>query len=127
MVHQDRTENWLSGCSVGPCPLLAQSGHPDTLNQCLLLGVKRTWRGPNAMSAFDPKRTLSCPRSGPDPDSSVRGAAGPATRSWRVLVNSPTCGPERIAPDPKKATDAANCGLARKARSRAIRSALCRE
>src|SRR5262249_30645455 len=24
------------------CPLLAQSGHPDTLNQCLLLGVKRT-------------------------------------------------------------------------------------
>src|SRR6516165_8725051 len=24
------------------CPLLAQSGHPDTLNECPLLGVKRT-------------------------------------------------------------------------------------
>jgi len=24
------------------CPLLAQSGHPRALNQCLLLGVKRT-------------------------------------------------------------------------------------
>ena len=24
------------------CPLLAQSGHPNTLNQCPLLGVKRT-------------------------------------------------------------------------------------
>ena len=27
-----------------PCLLLAQSGHPDTLNQCPLLGVKRTSR-----------------------------------------------------------------------------------
>jgi hypothetical protein len=27
------------------CLLLAQSGHPDTLNQCLLLGVKRTLVG----------------------------------------------------------------------------------
>jgi hypothetical protein len=25
------------------CPLLAQSGHPDALRQCPLLGVKRTW------------------------------------------------------------------------------------
>jgi len=24
------------------CPLVAQSGHPDTLSQCLLLGAKRT-------------------------------------------------------------------------------------
>jgi hypothetical protein len=24
------------------CPLMAQSGHPDALDQCLLLGVKRT-------------------------------------------------------------------------------------
>jgi hypothetical protein len=24
------------------CPLVAQSGHPDALNQCPLLGVKRT-------------------------------------------------------------------------------------
>ena len=39
------------------CPLLAQSGHLDTLNQCLLLGVKRTLVLHSAMSAFDPKRT----------------------------------------------------------------------
>jgi hypothetical protein len=38
-------------------PLLAQSGHADTLNRCPLLGVKRTWLEPAAMSAFDPKRT----------------------------------------------------------------------
>ena len=31
------------------CPLLAQSGHPRRAQQCPLLGVKRTWRGPNAM------------------------------------------------------------------------------
>jgi hypothetical protein len=37
---------------------LAQSGHPDTWNQCPLLGVKRTSTGANPMSAFDPKRTL---------------------------------------------------------------------
>ena len=41
-------------------PLLAQSGHLDPLNQCPLLGVKRTLRGGAAMSAFDPKRTLPC-------------------------------------------------------------------
>jgi ABC-type uncharacterized transport system substrate-binding protein len=29
----------------------------ETLNQCPLLGAKRTLRGPAAMSAFDPKRT----------------------------------------------------------------------
>ena len=40
-----------------PCPLLAQSGHLAAEFQCPLLGAKRTWRGPNAMSAFDPKRT----------------------------------------------------------------------
>src|SRR6516164_3708011 len=38
--------------------LLAQSGHPDALNQCLLLGVKRTLGERTPMSAFDPKRTL---------------------------------------------------------------------
>src|SRR6516225_1775360 len=42
-------------------PLLAQSGHPDTLNQCPLLGVKRTLVSRSAMSAFDPKRTYSLP------------------------------------------------------------------
>ena len=41
------------------CPLLAQSGHPDPLNQCPLLGVKRTLVGGAAMSAFDPKRTFA--------------------------------------------------------------------
>src|SRR5262249_53511730 len=39
------------------CPLLAQSRHPDALNQCPLLGVKRTLVGGATMSAFDPKRT----------------------------------------------------------------------
>jgi hypothetical protein len=38
---------------------LAQSGHRDALNQCPLLGVKRTSVGDAAMSAFDPKRTLA--------------------------------------------------------------------
>jgi putative ABC transport system substrate-binding protein len=41
------------------CPLLAQSGHRGALNQCPLLGVKRTSRGRTPMSAFDPKRTLA--------------------------------------------------------------------
>src|SRR5262249_29356397 len=40
------------------CPLLAQSGHPQALNQCPLLGVKRTLRGRTPMSAFDPKRAF---------------------------------------------------------------------
>jgi len=39
------------------CLLLAQSGHPDALSRCLLLGVKRTSPGDASMSAFDPKRT----------------------------------------------------------------------
>ena len=34
-------------------PLLAQSGHPNSLHQCPLLGVKRTWCGRTSMSAFD--------------------------------------------------------------------------
>ena len=38
------------------CPLLAHSGHRDMLNQCPLLGVKRTLRGRASMSANDPKR-----------------------------------------------------------------------
>jgi hypothetical protein len=40
-------------------PLLAQSGHSDTLNQCPLLGAKRTFSRSLAMSAFDPKRTFA--------------------------------------------------------------------
>ena len=42
----------------GACPLLAQSGHSQTEDQCPLLGVKRTFNRSVAMSAFDPKRTL---------------------------------------------------------------------
>src|SRR5262249_52049825 len=38
--------------------LLAQSGHPNTLNQCPLLGVKRTSRKALRMSAFDPSGHL---------------------------------------------------------------------
>jgi hypothetical protein len=38
---------------------LAQSGHPDALNQFPLLGVKRTSRKRSALSAFDPKRTFN--------------------------------------------------------------------
>ena len=41
------------------CPLLAQSGHSTTEFQCPLLGVKRTSEECAAMSAFDPKRTLT--------------------------------------------------------------------
>jgi hypothetical protein len=37
---------------------MAQSGHPNTLNQCLLLGVKRTLPKRPLMSAFDPKRDI---------------------------------------------------------------------
>ena len=37
--------------------LLAQSGHPGALNQCLLLGVKRTRRRPAPKSALGQKRT----------------------------------------------------------------------
>ena len=39
-------------------PLLAQSGHPDALSRCPLLGVKQTSHLTAAMSAFDPKRTF---------------------------------------------------------------------
>jgi hypothetical protein len=38
-------------------PLLALSGHPAVVRQCLLLGVKQTSRLIDAMSAFDPKQT----------------------------------------------------------------------
>jgi len=49
------------------CPLLAQSRHPDTLNECPLLGVKRTSRGQALMSAFDPKRTFFVLMDTPSP------------------------------------------------------------
>jgi hypothetical protein len=40
------------------CPLLALSRHSKSLDQCPLLGVKRTCARRHAMSAFDPKRTF---------------------------------------------------------------------
>jgi len=43
------------------CPLLALSGHFGRTSQCLLLGIKRTWRLRCEMSANDPKRTSSIP------------------------------------------------------------------
>jgi putative tryptophan/tyrosine transport system substrate-binding protein len=39
------------------CRLMVQSGHPAALNQCPLLGVKRTLGEGGSMSAFDPKQT----------------------------------------------------------------------
>src|ERR1700745_1137188 len=39
-------------------PLLAQSGHRNSLRPCPLLGVKRTWISTTPRSAFDPKRTF---------------------------------------------------------------------
>jgi hypothetical protein len=38
---------------------VAQHEDPDALNQCALLGVKRTSVAPSPMSAFDPKRTFA--------------------------------------------------------------------
>src|SRR5262245_31790772 len=35
---------------------MALSGHPNVLNHCPLLGVRRTSDGCGAMSVFDPKR-----------------------------------------------------------------------
>ena len=44
------------GCSLLHCMslLLAQSGHPDRLTRCPLLGVKRTLVSHSAMSALPP-------------------------------------------------------------------------
>jgi hypothetical protein len=36
---------------------MAQSRHPDPLNQCPLSGVKQTWASAALMSPSDPKRT----------------------------------------------------------------------
>jgi hypothetical protein len=38
---------------------MAQSGHPDRAERCLLSGVKRTWVSSALMSPFDPKATSS--------------------------------------------------------------------
>ena len=43
--------------NTSQCPLLAQSGHSKIVDQCPLLGVKRTSLPHRKMSAYDPKRT----------------------------------------------------------------------
>jgi hypothetical protein len=43
--------------------LLALIGHRDGVEQCPLLGVKRTSQSEGVTSAFDPKRTLLPPAS----------------------------------------------------------------
>jgi hypothetical protein len=62
------------------CLLLAQSRHHDPLNQCPLLGVKRTLDGMSGMSANDPKRTSGVPecRSANCPRTPFRRAQIPA-------------------------------------------------
>jgi hypothetical protein len=47
-----------AGSPIPECLLLAQSGHRDRAEECLLSGVKRTLAGRYEMSAYDPKRTL---------------------------------------------------------------------
>jgi hypothetical protein len=43
-------------CCGAISPQMAQSGHPNVLSECPLLGVKRTWRG----CAFD---VCYCPKT----------------------------------------------------------------
>src|SRR5215831_1450207 len=45
------------------CLLLAQSGHPDALNQCPLSGAKRTSTDRYEMSTSDPMQTSTEPRT----------------------------------------------------------------
>ena len=59
LAHARRLKIWTT-CAVGvisQCPLLALSGHRMALNQCPLLGAKRTLLQRAPTSAFDPKRT----------------------------------------------------------------------
>jgi hypothetical protein len=41
-LHRRRGDRIAAICCGALCLLLAQSGHPDPLTQCPLLGVKRT-------------------------------------------------------------------------------------
>ena len=47
------TRNPLAG-SLSRCPLLAQSGHDNRVQECPLSGVKRTSARISGMSAYDP-------------------------------------------------------------------------
>ena len=62
----------INRCRSAECLLLAQSGHARRLQQCPLLGVKRTLNRRASMSAFDPKRTFAlydccCAKEGLNP------------------------------------------------------------
>jgi len=71
---------------------MAQSGHPDRLDPCPLLGVKRTSTKPHEMSAYDPSATSAAraatwlevrPRPHSGPKAAIfTPARGPAPR-WR--------------------------------------------
>ena len=86
---------------------MAQSGHPDRLDPCPLLGVKRTSNKPHEMSAYDPSATSAAraatwlevrPRPHSGPKAAIfTPARGPAPR-WRrprkrccVLGNRQLC------------------------------------
>ena len=45
--------------SLLECPRLAQSGRPNSVNRCPLLGVKRTLVEHSEMSAYDRRRELA--------------------------------------------------------------------
>ena len=53
------------GCSLLQCmsPLLAQSGHRNSTQECPLLGVKRTSGRSASMSAYEPPNLPSCTTS----------------------------------------------------------------
>src|SRR6516165_8079755 len=55
----------MAFCCDALCPLLAQSGYPDRLDRCPLLGVKRTSpSGIVALPVGRMRRWSSCPLSG---------------------------------------------------------------
>ena len=64
---------------IDECLLLAQSRHGDRVQRCPLLGVKRTSRDADPMSAFDPKWTsaaqdcCACTRQPPMVSSRIKG------------------------------------------------------
>jgi hypothetical protein len=71
---------WRPICCGAIRHLLAVSGHQYRRDECLLSGVKRTWRGRDAMSAYDPKRT-SRDRTKPCPSDAFCGSQ--ASVYWR--------------------------------------------
>jgi hypothetical protein len=70
---------------------MALSGHSRRRERCPLSGVKRTLRGPNPMSAFDPKRTLASPRKGRFLDRPYERTVSPFTFSSSDFETGPSC------------------------------------